>query len=644
MSPAAVAPAPAGEDRHRIRHLTLLALGVVYGDIGTSPLYAIRECFFGPHRVPVTEANVLGVLSLVFWSLVIVVSIKYHIYIIRMDNRGEGGILALMALVRGSMRGKAGLWLVLTLGVFGACLLYADGILTPAISVLGALEGLDVATPALSHYIVPLSAAILFGLFLLQRRGTAGVGVLFGPVMLVWFASLALLGIRGILMHPGVLAAVSPIHAVHFFSTNGFAAFLVLGAVFLVVTGGEALYADLGHFGHKPVQIGWFGIAGPALLLNYLGQGGLLIADPSAAQNPFYRLAPDWALYPLMVVAVCAAVIASQAVISGSFSLTRQAVQLGYLPRARITHTSASEIGQIYVPIVNWGLMLGVLGVVFGFRSSSGLANAYGVALTTTMVITTILAYVVARRLWGWHLALAVLVTSLFLVPDLAFFGSNFLKVAAGGWFPLVVALGFYILMTTWKRGRGIVVTTMRENALPLDLFMRDFPGRQPTRVSGTAVFMTSDITIAPPVLLHHLKHNKVLHQRVILLSVVTREVPHVGPDERIKLESLGHGFYSLVVTYGFMESPNIPEILAGLEPQGLSLKPMETTYYLGRETLIPTHARGGKRAALRARGLWMAMWRKRLFVVMTNNARSATAFFHLPANRVVELGAQVQI
>ncbi|MGQ0702793.1 MAG: potassium transporter Kup [Gemmatimonadales bacterium] len=638
--PPAVHPQPSGA---RLRHLTLLALGVVYGDIGTSPLYAIQQTFYGDHRVAISEANVLGILSLVFWSLVIVISIKYLTYIVRMDNRGEGGILSLMALVRGAMRRRAGLWLVITLGLFGACLLYADGILTPAISVLGAVEGLGVAAPKLAPYIVPISGAILLGLFLLQRRGTAGVGALFGPVVLVWFTTIAVLGIRGIMMHPGVLEAVLPWHAVRFFQVNGFAGFLVLGAVFLVVTGGEALYADLGHFGRRPIQLGWFAVAAPALLLNYLGQGALVLTDPETAHNPFYRLAPEWFLYPLLVIATCAAIIASQAIISGSFSLTRQAVQLGYLPRSRITHTSAHEIGQIYVPVVNWALMVGVLGVVFGFRSAGGLANAYGVALTTTMVITTLLATFVSRRLWGWSRWLATAVTAAFLVPDLAFFGSNFIKITAGGWFPLLVALVFYIVMTTWKRGRGIVVTTMREAAVPLDAFIRDFPSRLP-RVPGTAVIMTSDATIAPPVLMHHLKHNKVVHQRVILLSVVTKEVPHVTDSERVKLTALGHGFYVLVAAYGFMESPHVPQLLASLESQGLEIKLMETTFYLGRETLIPTHATRPKRAALRAKGLWMAMWRKKLFVVMTNNARSATAFFHLPANRVVELGAQVQI
>lgn len=616
----------------RLGVVTLAALGVVYGDIGTSPLYAVKECFFGPHRVPINEANVLGILSLIFWALVVVVTIKYHIYVIRADNRGEGGILALMALVRGVVTSASGQWLVVGLGVFGGSLLYADGIITPAISVLGALEGLAVATPALSRYIVPLAAATIAGLFLLQRRGTAGVGAMFGPVMIVWFAVIAVLGVAGILMEPSVLKAVNPWHAVRFFGENRFAGFLVLGSVFLVITGGEALYADLGHFGHLPIQINWFGLVGPALLLNYFGQGALVLSNPEAADNPFFRLAPDWALYPLLVLAIMAAVIASQAVISGAFSLTRQAVQLGYLPRANIVHTSETEIGQIYIPGVNWGLMVATLVLVFGFRSSSGLANAYGVALTTTMVITTVLAHLVARRLWGWKWWQSLAVTGVFLLIDLAFFGASIIKVAQGGWFPLAIAATIYAVMTTWKAGRRLLADRLRAGGMPLDLFLGniDTSGRVP----GVAVFMTQEPEGVPVTLLHNLKHNKVLHERVVLLTIMGEEIPYVRSAERLKVQDLGKGFYRIIGRYGFMEDPNVPELLerAKAAGDGLEFKPLETTYFLGRETLIPSQKPG------------MARWRTRLFGFMSRNAHRATSYFRIPPNRVVELGAQVEL
>jgi len=622
-------PSQAFAAPRKLSVLTLATLGVVYGDIGTSPLYAMRECFYGPHRVPITEANVLGILSLILWALIIIVTIKYHIYVIRADNRGEGGILALMALVRGVVTGTAGQWVIITLGIFGSALLYADGIITPAISVLGAAEGLEVVTPALGRYVVPLSAAIIIGLFLLQRRGTARVGAMFGPVMLVWFTTIAALGIRGILLEPAVLGAINPWHAVHFFSTNGFAGYLVLGAVFLVVTGGEALYADLGHFGHVPIQINWFFLVGPSLVLNYLGQGALVLSNPEAAHNPFYRLAPDWALYPLLMLATMAAVIASQALISGAFSLTRQAVQLGYLPRVNIVHTSATEIGQIYIPGVNWGLMVATVVLVFGFRSSSGLANAYGVALTTTMVITTALAHIVARRLWGWKWWQAGLVTGLFLVVDLAFFGANIIKIEAGGWFPLAIAAAIYILMTTWKAGRRLLATRLKAGTMPLDLFLENVDTSH--RVPGVAVFMTQEPEGVPVTLLHNLKHNKVLHERVVLLTIVGEEIPYVRTAERLKVEDLGKGFVRMIARYGFMEDPNVPELLERAKAFGLEFKPLETSYFLGRETLIPSQKPG------------MAKWRTRLFGFMSQNAHRATAYFRIPPNRVVELGSQVE-
>lgn len=619
----------------RGRHLlalSLTSLGVVYGDIGTSPLYAVRECFFGPHGVAATETNILGVLSLIFWTLIIVVTLKYHVYVIRADNRGEGGILALMALVRGALGTRAGQVVVVALGLFGAALLYGDGMITPAISVLGAIEGLDVATPVFGRYVVPISIVILVGLFLFQRRGTAGIGAIFGPVMLVWFATIAALGISGILQQPGVLAAVNPSHAVAFFVANRFAGFLVLGAVFLVATGGEALYADLGHFGERPVQLDWFLVAGPSLILNYFGQGALLLSNPEAAHNPFYRLAPEWALYPLVVLATMAAVIASQAIISGAFSLTRQAVQLGYLPRVNVIHTSATEIGQIYIPGINWALMLATVGLVIGFRSSSGLANAYGVAVTTTMVITTVLAYVVTRRLWGWSAWQAWLVTGVLLFVDLAFFAANMIKIEAGGWFPLVVAAAVYTLMSTWKRGRELLFRRLRERAIPLDILLADIAADPPIHVPGTAVFMTPNERSTPHALVHNLTHNKVLHEQVVFLSVRTEEVPLVPPAERVQVEDLGNGFYWVTARYGFMQDPSVPDILERAKGHGLEVRLEATTFFLGRETLLATERPG------------MARWRERLFAFMSQNARRATAFFKIPPDQVFEVGVQVEM
>src|ERR1051325_9577038 len=620
------------------------ALGVVYGDIGTSPLYALKECFLPEHQLPPTPANVLGILSLIFWSLTFVISIKYVTVLLRADNRGEGGIMALLALVRPSEEAVGRRRALVMLGLFGTALLYGDGVITPAISVLGALEGISVATPALEHLIVPIAVAILIGLFLLQKRGTAGVGQVFGPIVILWFAMISVFGLIGIAKAPSVLGAINPWHAVDFFLRDRLAGFLVLGSVVLVFTGGEALYADMGHFGPRPIRRMWFFVAMPALLVNYFGQGALLLADPSAVDNPFYRLMPQVFLYPAVIVSLAAAVVASQALISGAFSLTRQAVQLGYSPRVTVVHTSHHEAGQIYVPEVNKVLLVACIALVIGFQSTSGLAGAYGIAVTGTMTITTILFASAARTRLAWSPWRVVPLVTLFLVVDLSFFGANLVKIPSGGWFPVLLAVAIFVLMATWKRGRYIVTTTMRENSLPLELFMQDLARRSPTRVPGTAVFMTSDAAIAPAVLLHHLKHNKVLHERVILMSVVTREIPQVSAAERIRLQAMGQGFYTLVVAYGFMESPDVPRILASLEPLGLQVKVMETTFYLGRETLIPTPAHRAKRAALLVKGLWMSLWRKRLFVLMTNNARSATAFFQLPANRVVGRGAQAQI
>ena len=627
--------------------LALGALGVVYGDIGTSPLYALKECFSGPQGFPVSVANVLGVLSLIFWSLNFVVTFKYLSMVMRADNRGEGGILALLALTRprGTPRGLQRV--LVAAGLFGSALLYGDGIITPAISVLGAVEGLSVATPALERLVVPIAFVIILGLFFFQRRGTAGVGAVFGPVTLVWFVSLAVLGIGGIAREPAVLQALNPWHAVNFFLREGLTGFTILAAIILVVTGGEALYADMGHFGKRPIRLAWFTIVLPCLAINYFGQGALLLHDPSAARNPFYALVPGWALYPMVALATGAAVVASQALISGAFSLTRQAVQLGYCPRVNIVHTSKTEIGQIYIPAVNNLLMVACLGLVVTFRSSASLAATYGVALSGTMTMTSILFAVVARLRWKWAMWKVVAVTAVFLVVDLAFVGANLLKIPHGGWFPLVVAALVYILMSTWKKGRVRLSALVSENTLPMDLFLQDIARRKPYRVRGAAVFLTSNTGGAPPVLLHHLKHNQVLHEKVMLMSVVTEEIPQVDEADRVQCRELGEGFYQIVAHYGFMETPDVPAVLRSIGQPGANGTPVSvtvtnTTFYLGRETLIATDGRRRDAASASAVGR-MARWRKKLFIVMTRNAQSATAFFSLPPNRVVELGAQIQ-
>jgi KUP system potassium uptake protein len=607
----------------------------VYGDIGTSPLYAVRECFYGTHAVALSRANVFGVLSLIFWSLVVVVTLKYHVYVIRFDNRGEGGILALMGLVGMDKARRAALkGVLMAMGVFGAALLYGDGMITPAISVLSAIEGLEVATPFFKPYVLPITIVILVLLFVFQRRGTAGVGAVFGPVMIVWFTTLAVLGIRGILWEPSVLLALNPLHAIRFFVANGVHGFLVLGAVFLVTTGGEALYADLGHFGEKPIQVDWFNLVGPALMLQYLGQGALLLRHPEAAHNPFYLLAPSWALYPLVGLAAIATVIASQAIISGVFSLTRQAIQLGYLPRMQVVHTSRAEMGQIYMPSVNWALMVATIVLVLGFRSSSNLAAAYGVAVSTTMLITTILAYVVARDLLGWSALRAGVITAAFLVGDLAFLTANYFKIIHGGWFPLLIAAIVFTIMTTWRRGREILNARLGEGSLSPEDFVASLGRRAPLRVPGTAVFMHRARENTPSALLHSLKHYKVLHQQVILLTVATDEVSHLRDDERVQFQHLGEGIYRVVGRYGYMEEQDIPALVERIaEEHGLTCPPMDTTYFLGRETLIVATRRSG-----------LAVWREKLFVSMIRNAESAARFFRLPPNRVVELGAQIEL
>jgi KUP system potassium uptake protein len=613
--------------------LALGALGIVYGDIGTSPLYALRECFYGPHAIGISRENVLGVLSLIFWSLILVISIKYLVFVMRADNRGEGGILALMSLLRSEGPVGRSRPLLIALGLFGSALLYGDGIITPAVSVLSAIEGLEIAVPTIGHWVVPVTIVIIVALFMMQRRGTGGIGKFFGPLTLVWFIVIAVLGLIQVVREPSVLSAIVPTHAFSFFIRNGYAGFLVLGSVFLVVTGGEALYADMGHFGKGPIKFAWFTIVLPALLINYFGQGALIFNNPeAAAEHVFFRLAPAWFTIPLVVLATAAASIASQAVISGAFSLTRQAVQLGYCPRVHIEHTSAREIGQIYIPGVNWALMVSTILLVLWGQTASRLAAAYGIAVTSTMVITTLLFFLVARERFGWKLPYALLHVTLFLIIDTAFFGANALKFLQGGYIPIAIAAAIFIMMTTWKAGRAMLRARLLEKSLPIDLFMSDVGQRSQNRVNGTAVFMTGSADGIPPALLHNLKHNKVIHEQVILLTVVTREIPHVEPEDRVEIKKLGHGFYRVIGSYGFMEDPNIPDVMNLIRAKGIMLKPMETSYFLGHDTLIITGREG------------MSRWRKKVFELMSRNARPATAYFGIPYNQVVELGTQIEL
>lgn len=620
----------------RLALLTITALGVVYGDIGTSPLYAISESFLMSRErglLP-TQANVYGILSLILWSLTLIVTIKYVAFVMRADNKGEGGIVALLALIlrkhAGKMRGRERAVLI-GIGLLGAALLYGDGVITPAISVLGAMEGLKIASPALGRIAMWPTVFVLLLLFLFQKKGTARVGIVFGPIMVLWFVTIAVLGAREIVREPQILRAVNPWYAVQFFLTHGTTAFILLGAVVLAVTGAEALYADMGHFGKRPIRVAWFTLVFPALLLNYFGQGALLLRDPTAVSNPFYLLAPRPLLYPLIVLATLAAIIASQALISGAFSLTQQLVQLGYWPRVTIVHTSKQEAGQIYVPEVNSALMVGCLFVVLYFGSVSNIGAAYGIAVTGTMIITTLLYFVVSTRVWNWPLGKAAAFTALFLVIDVSFFGANIIKFAQGGWFPIVVAVALYIVMTTWHRGRALLRQLLLERSIPVEELLHSIEGSRIPRVPGTAVFMTSEAEGVPVVLLHHLKHNKVLHERVILLSVVVREFPDVPQEKRLTIEPLSQGFFRAIAYYGFMQTPRADEIAALCTKAGVKAKYMDTTYYLGREQLIPV---GPSK---------MSKWRKRLFAYMARNARSATEFFGIPPNRVVELGAQIE-
>jgi len=617
----------------RLLTVSLAALGVVYGDIGTSPLYAMRESLHGAHGVAPTAANVLGLLSLIVWALIIVVSIKYLVFVMRADNCGEGGIIALTALVTPtSATARRRRRVLVLVGLFGASLLYGDSMITPAISVLSAVEGLEMATPIFRPYVVPFTIAILVGLFAVQSRGTARIGSIFGPVMALWFATLGVLGAAQVVRHPGVLAAVNPIHGVQFFAANGGHGFLVLGSVFLVVTGGEALYADMGHFGLRPIRISWFAFVFPALLLNYFGQGALVLQDAAAAEHPFFLLAPPWALLPLVGLSTLATVIASQAVISGAFSLTRQAVQLGYLPRVDIEHTSDVQAGQIYIPGLNWVLMVACIGLVIGFGSSSRLASAYGVAVTTDMVFTTILFAVVARDRWKWGLASVIALAAALLVVDLGFWGASLLKIPSGGWFPLLVAGAVFIVMTTWNSGRGLLAERLAERSMSVDELVELLQRSAVARVPGTAVYLGRPETGVPQALLQNLRHNKIVHERVVLLAMRTASEARIAEEERVTVERLTPDVTRVVARHGFAEEPEVPAVLERLRSQGIEIDLAQTTFFLGRETLLATSRPG------------MAIWRERLFGLLSRNARRATSYFKIPPERVCELGAEIEL
>jgi KUP system potassium uptake protein len=610
----------------RLAALSLTALGVVYGDIGTSPLYAFREAFNPEYGLPPTAPVVHGILSLMVWALLVIVTVKYVGLVLRADNQGEGGILALVALLPRSRT------VLVTLALVGCSLLFGEGIITPAISVLGAVEGLEIAAPGLHPYVVPISVVILAALFLLQKRGTARVGTVFGPVMVVWFTTIAVLGAREIARNPGILRALNPWHGVALFATHGTAAFLVLGAVVLAVTGAEALYADMGHFGRRPIRIVWFAVVLPALLVNYFGQGALILRAPDAVRNPFYLLAPDPFVYPLLVIATLAAIVASQALISGAFSLAHQAIQLGYLPRLTVIHTSRAEVGQIYVPEVNAGLAVGCLLLVVNFRTSSALGAAYGIAVTGTMAITTCLFYAVARSRWRWSGARAASLAALFLVMELAFLAANVPKVAHGGWVPLVVGAGLFVVMTTWRQGTRLLVRTVAGRSVPIDVFFAEVDRLRPPRVPGTAVFLTAHVDGTPEILLHHLRHNKALHEQVVFLSVAPERVPEVAENERIQVVDLGRGFWRVIARYGFMELPDVQAVVARCCGDAIRGRPEDVSYYVGRPQIVPTG-----RAP-------MAAWRKLLFAFVARNARSVTQFFGIPRDRVVELGMQLEL
>jgi KUP system potassium uptake protein len=624
---------PGESDLKHLATLSLAALGVVFGDIGTSPLYAIRECFHGEYSIPVTTDNVLGVLSLLVWAIILIVSIKYLTFIMKADNEGEGGILALTSLIISHSKKKGSeRWFLVGIGLFGASLLYGDGMITPAISVLSAVEGVQIIAPEFSTLTIPMTIAILVGLFLFQHHGTAKVGALFGPIILVWFAVIGILGLEEIIRYPRILIAIFPWYGIEFLMNNHIHGFLVLGAVFLSVTGAEALYADMGHFGRRPIRLTWVVLVLPALLLNYFGQGAFLLASPEASDNPFYSLVPSWGMIPMVVLATLATIIASQALITGVFSLTQQAIQLGYLPRVTIKHTSASHIGQIYVPAANWSLMIATVGLVAGFGSSSRLASAYGVAVTATMLISAILFYYVAKDLWQWNRVAVDLLVGFFMIIDLSFFGASVSKLFHGAWFPLVIGLFCFTIMVTWKQGRLLLLKQIQDRTLTLGEFTESLALQPPQRVSGQAIYLTANPDIVPIALLHNLRHNKILHQEVGLLHFSTERVPRVADSRKVEVTSLGDGLYKIIARYGFMEYPNIQQVLALANTEGLNFRPGATSFFLNREKIV---------AVMKTK---MSLWRKKLFGLMARNAQSASAYYDLPSGQVIEIGVQVQI
>jgi KUP system potassium uptake protein len=617
----------------RIPPLVLFVLGVVFGDIGTSPLYAFRECFSPAHAIMISPQNILGILSLIFWSLILIISIKYVLFVMRADYHGEGGIFALLTLVlsKGRIRGRR-LRLVTAIGLFGAALFYGDGMLTPAISVLSAVEGLKVTSSILEPLVIPITVGILLVLFILQRRGTGLVGKVFGPIMVIWFLTLGVLGIRWIIEAPEVLESINPVYALDFFIINRVAGFFVLGAVFLVVTGGEALYADIGHFGKIPIRFAWFTVVLPGLVLNYFGQGALLIKSPQSVINPFYLLSPPWGHYPLIALATAATIIASQAVISGAFSLTSQALQLGYIPRLVVSHTSHREIGQVYVPVVNWLLLIGTVGIVLGFRSSANLAGAYGLAVVLLMVVTTSLMFICARSLWGWSILFAGFVTAFLLFIEVFFLGANLVKFTQGAWFPLLVTTIVYVVFVTWKQGRTILRERISIDRLPMKNLVDDLKKNPPLRVKGFAVFMSSNPSGVPRTLLHNLKHNRVLHEHVIILTIVNDEIPRVPIHKRLEVQEIAPNFHRIIAHYGFVETPDVTNILHLAKKHGLEYNIHETTFFLGRETLVLGRSRK------------MSNLQKRLFMFLSRNAQDATLHYGIPTNRAIEIGIQIEI
>ncbi|SNS34124.1 KUP system potassium uptake protein [Noviherbaspirillum humi] len=625
--------APHELHKSSIATLTLAAIGIVYGDIGTSPLYTMKEVFSQEHGLPLTEANLLGVVSLILWGLTLIVSLKYVTLILRADNRGEGGIMALVALALASVTSKSRWYFSLTMvGLIGAALFFGDGVITPAISVLSAVEGLEVATPALKPYVVPLTVVILFALYALQRRGTAGIGKWFGPIVVVWFITLAGMGLVNILANPQILHALNPWHAIQFLVRNGWLAFLALGAVVLAFTGAEALYADMGHFGKRPIRLAWFIVVFPGLALNYLGQGALLLSNPAAVSNPFYQQLGPWSIYPLVALSTVATVIASQATISGTFSIIQQAIALGYVPRMRVVYTSEREMGQIYIPFINWLQFAAVAAAVVGFGDSTHLASAYGIAVTATMLLTTILTFFVVRYGWGYNLAICWLATGFFLLIDFAFFAANTLKIAHGGWFPLVLGAGVMTVMLTWKQGRNLVFENLQHHLVPLSDFLQSLFVSPPTRVDGTAIFFRMEGDGVPHAMLHNLLHNKVLHERTIFLTVLNADIPRIPETQRVEVENLGENCFQVNVHYGFMDERDIPRALELCSQKGLEFNPMETSFFVARQNVIPKVGSG------------MALWRESLFATMARNARDAADYFRIPANRVIEVGTQVEI